>query len=335
MPSGSKPAEIANSCNRVLERFMPILTPIGVVLGMLLPSFFLKFKPYVPWIFGVMTLSGALKLKVHDLGQTVRHPLPIGFFLLSARIVTPVMVFLLGTLFFGSDTDTISGYVLIYVVPTAVTGFIWITIFRGDTALSLGLILLDTLLAPFVVPGTVRLLLGARIVLDMYGMSLSLMYMVVIPTIIGVALNELSHGEVPRIAGPYLTPLAKICMIIVICANVAAIADQIQFANPRFWIVGAVCVFFSVLGFVVGKFAGLLGKFDRGKQVSIFYAVGLHNTSAAMILGIQYFPGPAALPSVLGIIFQQTIAALMGRIFIGKVPEEEIGTLKVENNRVE
>jgi predicted Na+-dependent transporter len=322
MPSGSKPAEIANGCNRVLERFMPILTPIGVVLGMLFPVFFIKLRPYVPLIFGVMTLSGALKLKVRDLGQTARHPLPIVFFLLTARVITPVMVFLLGALFFGSDTDTISGYVLIYAAPTAVSGFVWVTIFRGDPALSLGLILLDTLLAPFVVPGTVRLLLGTKIVLDMYGMSLSLMYMVVIPSIVGVALNDLSRGAAPEIAGPYLTPLAKLCMIIVICANVAAVTDQIQIASPRFWIVGAACVVFSVLGFVVGKLAGLLGKLDRGKQVSLFYAVGLHNTSAAMTLGIQFFPGPAALPSVMGIIFQQTIAALMGRIFIRKVPEE-------------
>ncbi|AEF83063.1 bile acid:sodium symporter family protein [Leadbettera azotonutricia] len=323
MPSGSKPAEIANGCNRVLERFMPILTPIGVILGMLLPGFFIKLRPFVPWIFGIMTLSGALKLKVRDLGQTARHPLPIIFFLLTARIITPVMVFLLGALFFGSDADTISGYVLIYAAPTAVSGFVWVTIFRGDPALSLGLILLDTLLAPFVVPGTVRLLLGTRIVLDMYGISLSLMYMVVIPTIIGVALNELSRGAAPRIAGPYLTPLAKICMIIVICANVAAVTDQIHFISSRFWIVGAACIFFSVLGFVVGKLAGLLGKFDRGKQVSLFYSVGLHNTSAAMTLGIEFFPGPAALPSVLGIIFQQTIAALMGRVFMGKNPADE------------
>jgi predicted Na+-dependent transporter len=316
MPSVSKSAEIADRCNRALERFMPILTPFGVVLGMLFPAFFIKLRPFVPWIFGIMTLSGALKLKVRDLGQTARHPLPIVLFLLTARIITPVMVYLLGILFFGNDADTISGYVLIYAAPTAVSGFVWVTIFRGDPALSLGLILLDTLLAPLVVPGTVRLLLGTSITLDMYGMSLSLMYMVVIPTIVGVALNELSRGAAPGIAGPYLTPLAKICMIIVICANVAAVTDQIRFASLRFWIVGAACVVFSVLGFVVGKAAGLWGKLDRGKQVSLFFAVGLHNTSAAMTLGIEFFPSPAALPSVLGIILQQTIAALMGRVFI-------------------
>jgi predicted Na+-dependent transporter len=263
-----------------------------------------------------MTLSGALALKVRDLGLAVSRPLPVIFFLISARIINPLLVLFLSSLVFGNDADTISGYVLIYAVPTAVSGFIWVSVFRGDLALTLALILLDTILAPVVVPGTVRILLGTRVVLDMGGMALSLIYMVVIPTVIGVALNEITRGKAPRIAGPFLTPLAKLCMILVVSANSAAVASQIDFANPRFWLVGAVCVLLSASGFMIGKIAGFLGRFNRDKQVSLFFAVGLHNTSAAMTLGIEFFPGPAALPSVLGIMFQQSICAIMGQVML-------------------
>ena len=37
-----------------------------------------------------------------------------------------------------------------------------------------------------------------------------------------------------------------------------------------------------------------------------------------MTLGIEFFPGPAALPAVLGIIFQQSIAAAAGKLMLGK-----------------
>jgi predicted Na+-dependent transporter len=107
-------------------------------------------------------------------------------------------------------------------------------------------------------------------------------------------------------------------MITVVAANSAAVAPQVRFDNPRLWIVGAVCIFLSVLGFAVGNIAALLGRFNKEKRVSFFFSVGLHNTSAAMTLGIEFFPGPAALPSVLGIMFQQSIAAIVGRIFLGK-----------------
>jgi predicted Na+-dependent transporter len=107
-------------------------------------------------------------------------------------------------------------------------------------------------------------------------------------------------------------------MILVISANVAAIAPQIHPENPRIWFISMICICFSALGFVCGKIIGLLGRFGRDKQATLMFSVGLHNTSAAMTLGIEFFPGPAALPAVLGIIFQQTTAAIMGRLLLKK-----------------
>jgi predicted Na+-dependent transporter len=85
------------------------------------------------------------------------------------------------------------------------------------------------------------------------------------------------------------------------------------------------CIIFSSLGFVCGKIIGLLGKANRARQAALIFSVGLHNTSAAMTLGIEFFPGPAALPAVLGIIFQQTIAAIMGRLLLKRGEEEKAG----------
>jgi predicted Na+-dependent transporter len=294
-----------------------------VTLGIVFSSFFLTWRPLIPWLFGTMTLSGALKLRVRELALAVSSPLPLILFFLSAHVLMPLTVMLVSGLVFNGNADIVSGYVLLYAVPTAVTGFIWTTIFRGDPALSLALILLDTILAPLVVPGTMRILLGTKVALDMTGIALSLVLMVVVPTIIGVALNELSRGAVPRAVSPYLGPFSKLCIVLVISANAAAVAPEIHPENPRVWLVGAMCIIFSALGFICGKAIGLLGKANRARQATLIFSVGLHNTSAAMTLGIEFFPGPAALPAVLGIIFQQTIAAIMGRLLLKKNGEEK------------
>jgi predicted Na+-dependent transporter len=316
-------AEIASAANELLERIMPLLTPLGVALGIVFSPFFLTLRPLIPWLFGTMTLSRALKLKVRELGLAVSNPLPIALFFLSAHALMPLGVMLVSGLVFTGSADIVSGYVLLYAVPTAVTGFIWTGIFHGDPALSLALILLDTILAPIVVPGTLRILLGTKVALDMTGIAVSLVLMVVVPTIIGVALNELSRGAVPRAAGVYLGPFSKLCIVLVISANTAAVASQIHPENPRVWFIGAMCIIFSALGFICGKLIGILGKANRARQATLIFSVGLHNTSAAMTLGIEFFPGPAALPAVLGIIFQQTIAAIMGRLLLKKEKEEK------------
>jgi tagaturonate reductase len=315
--------DIADSINRVLERLMPVFTPLGVVLGVFFPAAFLQLKPHIPIIFCIITLSGSLKLKAGDLGQTLRRPFPLLAFFLSGRVAAPLLALLVSSLVFPGDTDTVSGYVLLYAAPTAVTGFIWCSIFSGDTALTLTIILLDTILAPLVVPGTIRALLGAKISLDMHSMAFSLVYMIVIPTVLGIASNEISRGLAPRLLLPYFSPLSKLCVILVVSANAAAVAPQIDLRNSRVWIVSAVCVILTVMGFLTGKLAGLLGRFDRGKQVSIFFGAGLHNTTAAMTLGISFFPPGASLPSVIGIMFQQTICAVMGRLFYSKQKAEK------------
>ena len=315
-------AEIANRVNLFLSRALPLLTPLGVALGVFFPEVFTRLRPSVFWLFATITLSGSLTISTRDLGKTITSPFPIFIFIFTVRIIMPLIVFFISRLIFKGDQNTIAGYILVYAVPTAVLGFVWTSIFKGDPALSLALILLDTLLAPLVVPGTIKLLLGTSISLDMTGMIISLILMVVIPTILGVTFNELSRGKIPAMINPYLSPFSKICMVMVIAANSAAVAPQIRLDNPRLWIITAATIGFTVFGFVFAKFTSIISKLDNKKHISLFFASSLRNTSAAMTLGTQFFPPAAALPAILGIVFQQTTASIMGRIFLGKIPDD-------------
>jgi predicted Na+-dependent transporter len=313
-----QPAWMA-ALNRRLEQLMPVLTPAGVALGFMLPRFFIVFRPFIPWIFAVMTLSGALKLRIRELGRALRHPLPMILALVCSHVIIPPLVFFLSSLFFPGDGDTVSGFVLLYAAPTAVSSFIWVNIYRGDKALALAMILVATAVSPVVVPFTLSVLMGARVVLDMRSMALALVLMVVVPTIVGVGANEISRGRVPRLLLPPLNPLAKFCLILVIAANAAAIVPHIRIDDRRLWIVAALGVFFAIGGHCVSWFAGRICRLDRDKQVTVFFSSALRNISAAATLAIEFLPESAALPALLGIVFQQTLAALMGRLFLGRI----------------
>jgi predicted Na+-dependent transporter len=312
------PADAADLINEWLERLMPIITPLGILMGFLLPGAFIRLRPLVPLFFGIMTLAGALKLTLGEFGRTLKSPLGIGLFFLSAHILMPLVVRLAAPLVFPGDPDTVAGYILLYSVPTAVSGFIWVSMFRGDSALGLTLILLDTLLAPLVVPATMSILLGTRVSLDMSGIALSLIFMVVLPTILGVGINEVSRGKVPDLLCPYLNPLAKLCMITLIAANASPVAPMIRIEDPRIWSTAAMCVVFAITGYVLSKITGALGKLNQKKRVTLFFSGGLRNISAATTIAIDFLPPAAALPCLLGIVFQQVTAAIMGRILLGR-----------------
>jgi len=309
-------ARRADAINRRLEWLMPVLTPLGIALGFFLPGVFIHLQPYVPWLFGLMTLAGALKLRVVEFGRTIRSPLPIAAFFVSTHLFMPFFVMFVSSLFFSGSTDTVAGFVLLFSGPAAVSSLIWVTMFNGDKALCLTLILLDTLLAPLVVPSTLSLLMGTKVAMDISGIALSLIFMVVIPTIIGVTLNETSRGRVPVLVCSYLNPVSKICLMMVIAANTAPVAKIIRFDDPTVWKVAGLCIALTVSGFFLSKGIALALRCNREKHVSLFFSGSLRNISAVTTIAVTFFPEAAALPALLGIVFQQTLSALMGKLLI-------------------
>ena len=306
----------AEVINRRLEQLMPVLTPLGIALGFFLPGVFIHLRPFVPWLFGLMTLSGALHLRVAEFGRTIHNPLPILAFFISTHVIMPLCAMLAASGFFGGSPDTVAGFILLFSGPAAVSSFIWVAIFHGDRALWLTLILLDAMLAPLIMPGTVSLLMGAKVAMDMAGIAFSLILMVVIPTIIGVTLNETSRGKIPHMVCPYLAPVAKICLMLVIAANASPVAGIIRFDKLEVWKIMGLCVTLSASGFLLSRFSATVIKCNGPKGIALFFAGGLRNISAVTTIAVTFFPEAAALPALLGIMFQQTLSAIMGKLFI-------------------
>ena len=317
-----KTENVLRNINSFLERMIPVTTPLGIALGLFLPGVFIYLRPFVPLLFGLMTFSGALKLKAAELGAAVRSPAPILLFFAAAHVLMPLAAMLVSSLFF-EQTDVVTGFALLFSGPTAVSGFIWASILKGDMALCLTLILIDTLLAPLVVPGTVSVLMGAKITMDMSGIALSLLLMVVIPTIIGVAVNETSRGKIPAVICPWLDPVSKICLILVIAANASAVASWIRFNDPLIWKTAFFVVILTVSGFLLVKLVSVIGKCRSPKDITMIVSGGLRNNSAVMTIAVTFFPEAAVLPTLLSIVFQQTIMAVMGKIFAKKINAEK------------
>jgi bile acid:Na+ symporter, BASS family len=304
--------------NNAMDRFIPVMTPLSVALGLFLPGVFLPLRPYVILLFSIMTFSGSLKLTAVELGAAVKSPAPILIFFFSSHVLMPLAALFSSSVFFNNP-DVIAGFILLFAGPTAVSGFIWSAIFSGDKALGLSLILLDTLLAPLIVPLTLSILLGTKTAMDMSGIAVSLIFMVVVPTIIGVALNETSKGAIPQKICPCLDPLAKCCLMLVIAANSAAIAHVIRFNDPLVWGVALLCFILTVGGFLLARLNGIAVRCNYEKSAALIIAGGLKNNSAVMTIAVTFFPETAVLPTLMSIILQQTIAATIGKFLIRRI----------------
>jgi predicted Na+-dependent transporter len=72
----------------------------------------------------------------------------------------------------------------------------------------------------------------------------------------------------------------------------------------------------TIIGFLVAKLNGIVGKFNKEKCISLIFAGGLRNFSVILTIAVTFFPEAVALPTLICIIFQQILAAIMGKVII-------------------
>jgi bile acid:Na+ symporter, BASS family len=311
--------------NKTMEKWMPLVTPTSVAAGILLSTWLSPYTAWVPWIFAFMTFSGSLSMNFGDLKRVLTHPFPIFIFLTVIHVLMPLMAWGIGHVVYPGDALTITGLILLLCIPTGIVSFMWVSMYKGHIALTLTMILIDTMLAPFLVPSTLSLLIGAKVQMDVWGMMQGLLWMIVVPSLIGMALNQWTRGGVKASWGPKLAPFSKVGLAVVVAINSSAIASYFTELSGRVIFLAFVCVLIVAMGYLIGFYVARLLGWERGVAVSMMFNCGMRNISAGAVLAISYFPPPVALPVIIGMVFQQMMASSFAYLFFRtKTPREGV-----------
>jgi len=317
--------------NAFLGKWMPLLTPVSVFIGVLLASVLHHAAFLVPWIFAIMTFVGSLTSNFQSVKYTITHPLSLLLTLAILHIVTPLWAFLIGHLFFQGDAYTITGLTLAVVIPTGITSVIWVSLYKGNIALTLAIILLDTLLSPFLVPLSMSLFVGEAVELEVWGMMKGLLGMIVLPSIAGMLVNQFSK-EKAKAWNQTLSPFSKIGLALVVSINSSVVAPYLRNIDKKFLQVTLTIFIIALSGYFFAWILGILTRRRKEEIVAMIYSGGMRNISAGAVLAVSFFPPAAAVPVVIGMLFQQILAALYGyfiklvyeKPLMGKVKEGKI-----------
>lgn len=96
--------------------------------------------PYVTYAFAFMTFIGALKSRFRDVADVFKRPLLLILMLFVLHVLVPVIACGIGHLLFPGNANYITGMVLEFSVPTAVISLMWVSIYNGNSPLSLSLV---------------------------------------------------------------------------------------------------------------------------------------------------------------------------------------------------
>lgn len=307
--------------NKALEKVMPILTPGSVAIGVLLSSHLQPYAFLSPWVFAFMTFAGSLGSGFSEFAKVVTRPLPLLVNLAILHVLMPLVAWAVSSLLYPDDPSIVTGFILAAVIPTGITSFLWASLNRGNIALTLSIILIDTMLSPFVVPFCMSLLQGAKVEMDTGAMMQGLFFMIVLPSLVGMALNQLSAGKVKTTLAPRLAPFSKLGMGLVVAVNSSVVAPYLVRIDLKLLGTAALVLLLASLGYILGWLIAKSFRWKRDVIVTLTFNSGMRNISAGAVVAISYFPAPVALPVVLGMLFQQMLASVFGHFL--RVIEKE------------
>jgi BASS family bile acid:Na+ symporter len=303
-----------NAMNAFIEKWMPLVTPLCLVVGVLFPEQLSHLLFLVPYVFAFMTFCGSLGSQFRDVKQVFRHPLPLAAMFLIIHFVMPLLAFLAGGLLFPQHPYFVTGMVLEFVVPSAVVSLMWVSIYRGSVPFTLSVVLIDTLLAPFLVPLSLRWFVGSNVQMDSWGMMKGLLLMVAVPAVAAISLNQATKGKMKRTFAPKLAPFSKLALMFVVCVNSSKVSSFIRNMTPMLFAVAGAILLIAITGYCLGWIGALLLKQNRDMIVSMTFSSGMKNISAGAVIAAAYFPAEVMFPVMIGTLFQQILAAAFAQL---------------------
>lgn len=266
-------------------------------------------------LFAYMTFITALDTGFKDFFHVLGRPGIALWMLLLIHVVMPLVAWGAGLLFYPQAPLTRLGFLIGAAIPIGVTSIIWTSVVRGDVTLALVAVTLDTLVSPLLLPVFIALVAGREVHVDYVHLLVGLLWMVTIPSLVGMAVNDLTRRRLAGFSHSVGGFTSKVALFLVVFINASAVAPEIDW-NASLLKMLLVILLLVMCGYYLG-YAGsfVLKERRRDTVAAMIYNVGMRNISFGAVLAVAYFPAAVAVPVTLAMIFQQPLAAVVSYLF--------------------
>ena len=302
--------------NRGLGKRMFYVTVLALVLGFAFPLPVSKWmRDMVVVLFVYMTFITALDIRFGDFLSILKKPLLPLWMIFLIHAIMPIIAWAVGLIFYPDDFMTRLGFLISSAIPIGVTSIVWTSLGGGDVALALVVVTLDTLLSPLILPGFFSIVIGKSIQMNYMQMVTQLIWMVAVPSLLGMSLNGLTQGKVSGFTKSIGGITAKLGVFFIVLINASTVVPELSW-SPALIKLLLVILLLVIAGYLVGYIGSVIIKEKRQEAIlTMTYNVGMRNINFGFVLALAYFPVTVAIPITLVSIYQQPLAALISRMY--------------------
>ena len=281
-----------------ISAYMAWIVLIVAALALFLPgtSLWIQTK-WINYLLMIIMFGMGLTTKPSDFTIVFKRPGDVIIGCAAQFLVMPLLAFLLGKLFHLSD-ELLVGVVLVGTCPGGTSSNVITYLSKGDTALSVAMTSVNTLLAPLLTPLLTYLYLRTSVHVDVASMVLSIIQVVIVPIGLGLIVNRLFGKQTQRI-GSVLPSVSVIAICLIVASVVSHNSEKILATG---WMIFAIVILHNLLGYLCGYLIGVLFKMDAPRKKAVSIEIGMQNSGLATTLAGSAFPD-LAMATVPGAIF--------------------------------
>lgn len=295
----------------LLANLFPLWVLAAGGLALIHPSWFAWFTgSWITWGLAVIMLGMGITLDLEDFRRVARRPGLVAIGFVAQYLIMPSLGWIIAR---GLQLEPALavGLILVACCPGGTASNVVTFIARGDVALSVLMTMCSTLAAVIMTPLLTRLLAGAYVPVDFWGLLLGTVQVVFAPVAVGILL----HHFLPRVVEGVLpvAPLVSVVVIALICGSIiGANATALRAAGGT--LLAAVTLLHAG-GFGLGYAFATLFRCDSRVRQTISIEVGMQNSGLGAVLARNNFPElvlaplPAAISATLHSIIGSLLAA--------------------------
>ena len=295
---------------RIAVTVFPALILASAAFAFFVPAVGQAIAPLTSVFLGVIMFAMGLTLTIPDFALVARRPLPVLIGVVAQYVIMP-LVGLGVSVLLQLPPELAVGVILVGCTPGGTSSNVIAYLSKADTALSVTMTSISTLLAPIFTPLLTLWLAGSFLPISAGEMALSIVQMVLIPVIAGIVVRLLLSRLVDRVL-PALPWVSVVGISLVVIAVVSGSTEAIVSAGA---LVLLAVVLHNGIGYLAGYWlARLLRQGERASRTTSI-EVGMQNSGLAATLAATAFSPAAALPGAIFSIWHNLSGAALAMYY--------------------
>lgn len=311
--SDTKAPIIPSPMRRALQFYTKYFVVWIVLCGIaayILPGPFLLLGPHMKLFFGLTMFGIGAVLEPDDFKRIAARPGVVLIGSAAQFIIMPLGAFLLCRLFDLPQAFAV-GLILAGSAPGAMASNVMCYVARADTAYSVSLTTVSTLLCPVLTPVLTKLLARSVMHVEFWAMFWDVMRMVIVPLIIGFLVRMRWTRRIDRITPVF--PAISATFIILICALVVA-ANRARLGQVTVSVLAVVAIL-NLYGMLTGYGVGKLFRMQVRRRRTLSIEIGMQNAGLGTVLALTHFGEQSAIPTAVFVFVCLITASVMAGIW--------------------